>query len=149
MTANPAVTSRATTAHTPETQRAMAKPPKLPSMPETGREGPSLPTPPTRCQPPDPSRLRSCSAFFQHGNARIRLPHDRDSLYREGAPGEAVDPRSIEVKKVGEKTTLPERASSNNRLPLLTVRGRWRGHLDSALSIWLSAVQGAHRLGKL
>lgn len=34
--------------------------------------------------------------------------HDRDSLpgglYREGAPGEAVDPRTIEVKKVGEKT---------------------------------------------
>ncbi|SFG80315.1 hypothetical protein SAMN02787118_12947 [Streptomyces mirabilis] len=36
------------------------------------------------------------------------LPHDRDSLpgglYREGAPGEAVDPRTIEVKMVGEKT---------------------------------------------
>ncbi|MFI2380222.1 DUF6009 family protein [Streptomyces sp. NPDC018964] len=36
------------------------------------------------------------------------LPHDRDTLpegiYREGAPGEAVDPRTIEVRKVGEKT---------------------------------------------
>jgi hypothetical protein len=36
------------------------------------------------------------------------LPHDRDDLpgglYREGAPGEAVDPRTIEVEKVGEKT---------------------------------------------
>ncbi|WP_331743169.1 DUF6009 family protein (plasmid) [Streptomyces sp. NBC_01136] len=36
------------------------------------------------------------------------LPHDRDSLpnglYQEGAPGEAVDPRTIEVRKVGEKT---------------------------------------------
>jgi len=36
------------------------------------------------------------------------LPHHRDSLpgglYREGALGEAVDPRTIEVKKVGEKT---------------------------------------------
>ncbi|MFF9490418.1 DUF6009 family protein [Streptomyces sp. NPDC014676] len=36
------------------------------------------------------------------------LPHDRDTLpegiYREGAPGEAVDPRTIKVRKVGEKT---------------------------------------------
>ncbi|MFJ5310072.1 DUF6009 family protein [Streptomyces sp. NPDC088350] len=35
--------------------------------------------------------------------------HDRDSLpgglYREGAPGEAVDPRTIEVKKVGGEET--------------------------------------------
>lgn len=39
------------------------------------------------------------------------LPHDRDSLpnglYQEGAPGEAVDPRTIEVRKVGEKTPAP------------------------------------------
>ena len=36
------------------------------------------------------------------------LPHDRDShpygVYREGAPGEAVDPRTIEPKKPGAKT---------------------------------------------
>ncbi|MBE4741600.1 MULTISPECIES: DUF6009 family protein [Streptomyces] len=51
---------------------------------------------------PDPdSGLYKRRVFFL-------LPHDRDSLpgglYREGAPGEAVDPRTIEVKKVGEKT---------------------------------------------
>ena len=51
---------------------------------------------------PDPdSGLYNRRVFFL-------LPHDRDSLpgglYREGAPGEAVDPRTIEVKKVGEKT---------------------------------------------
>ncbi|MFJ2478220.1 DUF6009 family protein [Streptomyces sp. NPDC087659] len=36
------------------------------------------------------------------------LPHDRDSspngVYREGAPGEAVDPRTIEPTKPGAKT---------------------------------------------
>jgi Family of unknown function (DUF6009) len=36
------------------------------------------------------------------------LPHDRDTLpeglYREGAPGEAVDPRTIGPKKPGAKT---------------------------------------------
>uniref|UniRef100_A0AAU2W3R7 DUF6009 family protein n=1 Tax=Streptomyces sp. NBC_00008 TaxID=2903610 RepID=A0AAU2W3R7_9ACTN len=36
------------------------------------------------------------------------LPHDRDSdpegVYRQGAPGEAVDPRTIEPNRVGEKT---------------------------------------------
>lgn len=36
------------------------------------------------------------------------LPHDRDNdpggIYQEGAPGEAVDPRTIGPKKVGEKT---------------------------------------------
>ncbi|MGW6875924.1 DUF6009 family protein [Streptomyces xanthophaeus] len=36
------------------------------------------------------------------------LPHDRDSepdgLYHEGAPGEAVDPRTIQPRRVGEKT---------------------------------------------
>ncbi|MET8537674.1 DUF6009 family protein [Streptomyces sp. NPDC005065] len=51
---------------------------------------------------PDPdSGLYKRRVFFL-------LPHDRDSLprglYREGAPGEAVDPRTIEVKKVGAKT---------------------------------------------
>ncbi|MFF2653545.1 DUF6009 family protein [Streptomyces sp. NPDC058045] len=37
------------------------------------------------------------------------LPHDRDTephgVYREGAPGEAVDPRTIEPRKPGAKTT--------------------------------------------
>ncbi|MGY5033554.1 DUF6009 family protein [Streptomyces sp. 900116325] len=37
------------------------------------------------------------------------LPHDRDQepggSYREGAPGEAVDPRTIEPERVGEKTS--------------------------------------------
>jgi hypothetical protein len=36
------------------------------------------------------------------------LPHDRDSQpdghYREGAPGEAVDPRTIQPKNPGAKT---------------------------------------------
>ena len=56
---------------------------------------------------PDPdSGLYKRRVFFL-------LPHDRDSLpgglYREGAPGEAVDPRTIEVKKVGEKTPRAQR----------------------------------------
>ncbi len=41
------------------------------------------------------------------------LPHDRDSLpqglYKEGAPGEAVDPRTIEPKKPGTKTERSQR----------------------------------------
>ncbi|MEU8777153.1 DUF6009 family protein [Streptomyces sp. NPDC048606] len=41
------------------------------------------------------------------------LPHDRDAepngLYREGAPGEAVDPRTIEPRKVGLKTPRSQR----------------------------------------
>ncbi|MGC0379713.1 DUF6009 family protein [Streptomyces sp. SAI-229] len=36
------------------------------------------------------------------------LPHDRDSLpgglYREGAPGEAVDPRTVAPREPGAKT---------------------------------------------
>ncbi|MFF9488150.1 DUF6009 family protein [Streptomyces sp. NPDC014676] len=36
------------------------------------------------------------------------LPHDRDSypgvLYREGAPGEAVDPRTVTPREPGAKT---------------------------------------------
>jgi hypothetical protein len=36
------------------------------------------------------------------------LPHDRDvepdGPYRQGAPGEAVDPRTIQAKTVGSKT---------------------------------------------
>ncbi|MFF4369418.1 DUF6009 family protein [Streptomyces sp. NPDC001594] len=44
------------------------------------------------------------------------LPHDRDTepegLYREGAPGEAVDPRTIEPGKVGMKTERSQRGLS-------------------------------------
>nr|WP_261994066.1 DUF6009 family protein [Streptomyces sp. t39] len=36
------------------------------------------------------------------------IPHDRpnepEGLYKEGAPGEAVDPRTLEPRRVGEKT---------------------------------------------
>ncbi|MEU1568530.1 DUF6009 family protein [Streptomyces mirabilis] len=56
---------------------------------------------------PDPdSGLYKRRVFFL-------LPHDRDSLpnglYRQGAPGEAVDPRTIGVRKVGEKTPRSQR----------------------------------------
>jgi uncharacterized protein DUF6009 len=41
------------------------------------------------------------------------LPHDRDSipdgLYSEGAPGEAVDPRTITPRKPGAKTDRSQR----------------------------------------
>ncbi|WP_371656741.1 MULTISPECIES: DUF6009 family protein [unclassified Streptomyces] len=41
------------------------------------------------------------------------LPHDRDTqpegLYREGAPGEAVDPRTVGPKRVGQKTLRSQR----------------------------------------
>jgi hypothetical protein len=58
---------------------------------------------------PDPdSGLYKRRVFFL-------LPHDRDSfpegLYREGAPGEAVDPRTIEPKKPGAKTPRSQSGS--------------------------------------
>jgi hypothetical protein len=41
------------------------------------------------------------------------LPHDRDTQpdgeYRTGAPGEAVDPRTLEARRVGEKTERSQR----------------------------------------
>ncbi|MEV7123781.1 DUF6009 family protein [Kitasatospora griseola] len=41
------------------------------------------------------------------------LPHDRDldpqGLYAAGAPGEAVDPRTVEPRTVGEKTPRSQR----------------------------------------
>ncbi|MEU9704497.1 DUF6009 family protein [Streptomyces sp. NPDC047981] len=44
------------------------------------------------------------------------LPHDRDAepngLYREGAPGEAVDPRTIQPRQVGKKTARSQRGSA-------------------------------------
>ncbi|WP_326615476.1 DUF6009 family protein (plasmid) [Streptomyces scopuliridis] len=44
------------------------------------------------------------------------LPHDRDANpdgpYHEGAPGEAVDPRTIEPKRVGDKTPRSQRGSA-------------------------------------
>ncbi|MEU5893203.1 DUF6009 family protein [Streptomyces sp. NPDC047461] len=56
---------------------------------------------------PDPdSGLYKRRVFFL-------LPHDRDTLpdglYREGAPGEAVDPRTIEPRKPGAKTPRSQR----------------------------------------
>ncbi|RKS96955.1 hypothetical protein BX286_7142 [Streptomyces sp. 3211.6] len=45
------------------------------------------------------------------------LPHDRDAepdgLYRAGAPGEAVDPRTIEPRRVGMKTERSQRGSAS------------------------------------
>ncbi|CAM5461177.1 DUF6009 family protein [Streptomyces sp. NPDC087440] len=44
------------------------------------------------------------------------LPHDRDTApggyYAEGAPGEAVDPRTIDPQKVGEKTPRSQQGAS-------------------------------------
>ncbi|MFC8765081.1 DUF6009 family protein [Streptomyces sp. NPDC057193] len=41
------------------------------------------------------------------------LPHDRDSdpdgVYQEGAPGEAVDPRTVEPRHPGAKTARSQR----------------------------------------
>ncbi len=49
------------------------------------------------------------------------LSHDRDSmpdgLYREGAPGEAVDPRTIEPGKPGAKTERSQRGAAAVRTP--------------------------------
>ncbi|WP_425824711.1 DUF6009 family protein [Streptomyces fractus] len=59
---------------------------------------------------PDPdSGLYKRRVFFL-------LPHDRDShptgLYQEGAPGEAVDPRTIEPGKPGAKTKRSQHGPS-------------------------------------
>lgn len=56
---------------------------------------------------PDPdSGLYKRRVFFL-------LPHDRDTdpggLYHEGAPGEAVDPRTVGPRKVGAKTPRSQR----------------------------------------
>lgn len=44
------------------------------------------------------------------------LPHDRDSepdgVYRRGAPGEAVDPRTIRPNHVGEKTPRSQQSAA-------------------------------------
>ncbi|MFD0375040.1 DUF6009 family protein [Streptomyces sp. NPDC127112] len=44
------------------------------------------------------------------------LPHDRDAepdgLYRAGAPGEAVDPRTVEPRRVGMKTERSQRGAA-------------------------------------
>ncbi|WP_331738500.1 DUF6009 family protein [Embleya sp. NBC_00896] len=51
------------------------------------------------------------------------LPHDRDTqptgLYEDGAPGEAVDPSTIEPGRVGEKTPRSQRGSAE-----ISVAGR-------------------------
>jgi hypothetical protein len=59
---------------------------------------------------PDPdSGLYKRRVFFL-------LPHDRDSIpdgvYREGAPGEAVDPRTIKPKQPGAKTSRSQRRTA-------------------------------------
>ncbi|MFF3606858.1 DUF6009 family protein [Streptomyces sp. NPDC002463] len=59
---------------------------------------------------PDPdSGLYKRRVFFL-------LPHDRDSLpdglYREGAPGEAVDPLTIAPKQPGAKTPRSQNGST-------------------------------------
>ncbi|WP_327425651.1 DUF6009 family protein (plasmid) [Streptomyces sp. NBC_01527] len=49
------------------------------------------------------------------------LPHDRDSapegVYRQGAPGEAVDPRTIRPNRVGEKTPRSQRGIASAIAP--------------------------------
>ncbi|MFK4103154.1 DUF6009 family protein [Streptomyces sp. NPDC019531] len=44
------------------------------------------------------------------------LPRDRDTdpegVYHQGAPGEAVDPRTIEPRKVGEKTPRSQQCTA-------------------------------------
>ncbi|MGV9915413.1 DUF6009 family protein [Streptomyces tendae] len=59
---------------------------------------------------PDPdSGLYKRRVFFL-------LPHDRDSLpdglYREGAPGEAVDPRTVLARQPGAKTCRSQSGSA-------------------------------------
>ena len=49
------------------------------------------------------------------------LPHDRDANpdgpYHKGAPGEAVDPRTIEPKRVGDKTPRSQRGIASAITP--------------------------------
>ncbi|OEJ56608.1 transcription factor [Streptomyces agglomeratus] len=49
------------------------------------------------------------------------LPHDRDTepdgSYSVGAPGEAVDPRTIEPKKAGAKTPRSQRGAAAVAVP--------------------------------
>ncbi|WP_256105970.1 DUF6009 family protein [Streptomyces sp. ODS05-4] len=48
------------------------------------------------------------------------LPHDRpndpEGLYKAGAPGEAVDPRTIEPTRVGEKTPRSQGETTSGAL---------------------------------
>ncbi|GAA2469447.1 DUF6009 family protein [Streptomyces mauvecolor] len=52
------------------------------------------------------SGLYRCRVFFL-------LPHDRDTepngVYNVGAPGEAIDPRTLQPRRVGEKTPRSQR----------------------------------------
>lgn len=61
------------------------------------------------CEPDPDSGLYRRRVFFL-------LPHDRDTdplgLYRQGAPGEAVDPRTVEPRCVGAKTPRSQRGPS-------------------------------------
>ncbi|MEU6631904.1 DUF6009 family protein [Streptomyces parvus] len=49
------------------------------------------------------------------------LPHDRDNdpdgLYQEGAPGEAIDPRTIRPRRVGQKTWRSQRGPAPMTAP--------------------------------
>ncbi|MFF9340352.1 DUF6009 family protein [Streptomyces sp. NPDC014773] len=59
---------------------------------------------------PDPdSGLYRRRVFFLLSHDRDSLP---DGLYREGAPGEAVDPRTIAPGKPGTKTPRSQRGSA-------------------------------------
>ncbi|MGP3991522.1 DUF6009 family protein [Streptomyces sp. 3N207] len=84
-------------------RQALDKTPRRRNKPRYARDGRMVGfTELTKDAEPDPdSGLYRRRVFFL-------LPHDRDSnptgLYQEGAPGEAVDPRTIQPKHVGEKT---------------------------------------------
>ncbi|MFE5243177.1 MULTISPECIES: DUF6009 family protein [unclassified Streptomyces] len=60
------------------------------------------------------------SGLFQRRTFFL-LPHDRpnepEGLYKEGAPGEAVDPRTIEPRRVGEKTPRSQGKRRNEIVP--------------------------------
>ncbi|MFJ7062578.1 DUF6009 family protein [Streptomyces microflavus] len=49
------------------------------------------------------------------------LPHDRDNdpdgLYQEGAPGEAIDPRTIRPRRAGQKTWRSQRGPASMTAP--------------------------------
>ncbi|MBM9624489.1 DUF6009 family protein [Streptomyces zhihengii] len=60
------------------------------------------------------------SGLFQRRTFFL-LPHDRpnepEGLYKEGAPGEAVDPRTVLPRCVGEKTPRSQGKCSGTAVP--------------------------------
>ncbi|MGW8355509.1 DUF6009 family protein [Streptomyces wedmorensis] len=60
------------------------------------------------------------SGLFQRRTFFL-LPHDRpnepEGLYKEGAPGEAVDPRTIRPRRVGTKTPRSQGKHRNQIVP--------------------------------